>query len=212
MSQCCNFALSCDKKIITIVHAHNNIRVLLHANANALRLCKLLKSDWPVIMPSVKLLWFHNCCYFPPWSFFLKLIWKIFTAVHEAVCGCRVLDFSCHVSSVAARHSVIDYPTSTLLWIYCQRHSLWLNDNHSDKQLKSGFAARMQDVRRQWQRRLVLVNGHVWNSQKGLHTFHLLHLFITFYVETGNKELAMQPDNSGYVSCILQHLILFFLA
>ncbi len=50
--------------------------------------------------------------------------------------------FRRHVSSVAARHAVIDDPTATLLWIYCQRHRLGSNDNVSDKQLKSLFATR----------------------------------------------------------------------
>lgn len=91
-----------------------------------------------------------------PWSFFLKLIWKSFKAPPSCVHGWRVLDFRFHVSSVAARHSVIDYPTAaTLLWIYCRRHRLWLNNNDPDKQLKSVFAAKSTtDVRLQWQRRL----------------------------------------------------------
>lgn len=69
------------------------------------------------------------------------------TQITREPSGYRLLDFfRCRVSSVAARHTVIDYTTSTLLWIYSQRHRLWLNDNDPDKQLKSVFAARTQHM------------------------------------------------------------------
>lgn len=46
-------------------------------------------------------------------------------------------DFSDVVWQVLLPDAVIDDSTATFLWIYCQRHRLWLNDNDPDKQLKS---------------------------------------------------------------------------
>lgn len=97
----------------------------------------LPKSDWLAMTCS--------SLHISLWSFVSEPIWKL-KAPQSRVAIVFWIFFRCRVSSVAARHTVIDYTTSTLLWIYSKRHRLWLNDNDPDKQLKSVFAARTQHM------------------------------------------------------------------
>lgn len=122
------------------------LRVRQYMKSCSLALLTLLlpKSDWPdVMLPCMK----EGCGLEITANFSLKLLLATKTQKSlKAPQSCTWLSslgfLGYHVSSVGARHAVINYPTAALLWIYCQHHRLGLNDNVPDKQLKSVFAAR----------------------------------------------------------------------